>query len=176
MESITSPAQWLKHEDKGCYSDRLRRLHWLAHASQELGDVFLPAGIVSKYLFEEARYCFAYGQFWATIMLGMAFIEQCLAAKFYASGRDDLERADASILIEEAFQQRLVSQPEYEVLHRIRHLRNPLTHFRKPLHNESIERRSVEANDYPYAVIEQDAKTVLQIMFELLRSRALQFP
>jgi hypothetical protein len=93
----------------------------IALVALAIGDVFFPAGIVLKYLFEEARYCFAYGQFLATIMLGMAFIEQCLAAKFYASGRNDLERVDASTLVEEAFQQRLISQPQYEVLHRIRH-------------------------------------------------------
>ena len=50
-------------------------------------------GMMAKYLFEETRYCFVYGQYLAVIsVLGMALVERTLAAEFYASGRDDLER------------------------------------------------------------------------------------
>ena len=45
---------------------------------------------MAKFLFEETRYCFAYGQYLAVIVLGVAFIERTLAAEFYASGRNDL--------------------------------------------------------------------------------------
>jgi hypothetical protein len=50
-------------------------------------------GPVSKCLFEEARYCFAYGQYLGSIIPGLAFLEMSLAGAFYAAGRSDLERA-----------------------------------------------------------------------------------
>ena len=37
--------------------------------------------------------CFAYGQYLAVIVLGVAFIERTLAAEFYASDRNDFKYA-----------------------------------------------------------------------------------
>ncbi len=61
-----------------------------------------PGGWIAKHLFEEARYCFVYAQFLASISLGMAYIEHTLAALLFGTGRSHLERANISELLSEA--------------------------------------------------------------------------
>src|SRR5437773_2713842 len=83
---------------------------------------------------EETRYCFVYGQFLAVIVLGVAFVERALAAEFYSSGRDDLERENISVLLREARHAGWLNAAEYSALDRARQIRNPVTHFRRPGH------------------------------------------
>ena len=67
-------ANWLREEDSKCYEDRLFRLKVLAERTPTEG-YWSFDGLTGKYLFEEARYCFVYGQFLATILLGIAYLE-----------------------------------------------------------------------------------------------------
>ena len=98
----TEPEAWLLNEDTVCREDRLARLTWLASMLPPADYLTFPGGSMAKLLFEEMRYCFAYGQFLATITLGFAYIERTLAAKFFAAGRADLERAGIMKLLQEA--------------------------------------------------------------------------
>ncbi len=163
-----SAEEWLEREDRVDRERRLNRLRWIAGEYPPIEFQLFPGGEMSKYLFEEARYCFAYGQFLATIMLGLAFIEQSLAASFFAKGRNDLERAKFSKLLREAVQQGWLSQIGFEQLERARQNRNTVAHFRRPGHEDTIERRSVEQDEIPYTVIEEDARNVLAIIFRLI--------
>ena len=135
--------EWLTREDNVCRQDRLTRLNWLATNAPDTEYWVFHGGSMSKYLFEEARYCFVYRQFLATIVLGIAYIEHTLAALFYASGRNELERAGISILLQEALAYSWIDQAEFDNLQRARRIRNPITHFRRPLHSGTIEYRTV---------------------------------
>ena len=128
---------------------------------------------MSKFLFEEMRYCFAYGQFLATIVLGFAYIERTLASKFYAAGRDDLERAGIATLLREAQEAGILNESEAEELDRIRRTRNPVTHFRKPLAEDTVEYRSLLEDDNPYEVLERDAQTVVHAAMKSLEKEAI---
>jgi hypothetical protein len=167
-EQELSPYNWLEQEDKNALADRLARLNWLAENAREVNYYLFRGGLISKYLFEETRYCFAYGQFLATIVLGMAFIERTLAALFYMLGRNDLERANMSKLLKEALGQDWITRREYARLEEIRKLRNPITHFRKPRHDDTIEYRATAQDELPYKVIENDAYKVMEIALHLL--------
>ena len=124
---------------------------------------------MSKFLFEEMRYCFAYGQFLATVVLGFAYIEQTLAAKFFAAGRDDLERAPIAELLREAKRHGILSGDEVTGLDRIRCTRNPVTHFRRPLAEDSVEVRSLRQSEHPYEVLERDAQAVILAALKVLQ-------
>src|SRR5260370_911252 len=80
----------------------------------------------------------------ATLTLGFAYIERTLAAKFFAAGRDDLERAAIGTLLQEARDHGILTADEADSLDRIRRTRNPVTHFRKPLADDSIELRALQ--------------------------------
>src|SRR2546428_6452661 len=68
--------QWLSREDERCRTGRLERLQWLATELPPGEYLTFPGGLMAKFLFEETRYCFAYGQYLAVIVLGVAFIER----------------------------------------------------------------------------------------------------
>jgi hypothetical protein len=165
----TEPEAWLSHEDAVCREARIARLEWLSSILPPAHYLTFPGGLISKLLFEEMRYCFAYGQFLATITLGFAYIERTLAAKFFMAGRNDLERASIATLLREARDRGILSDNEAAELDRIRHARNPVTHFRRPLAEDSIEWRSLQENEHPYGVLERDAQAVVRAAMKALR-------
>jgi hypothetical protein len=164
--------EWITREDRVCRQDRVARLNWLANKVPEAEYWVFPGGSMSKYLFEEARYCFVYGQFLATIVLGLSYIEHTLAGLFYVSGRNDLERASISTLLKEALNNGWINQTEFNNLQHARKIRNPVTHFRKPLYDDTIEYRAVMENELPYTIIEEDAQHVMETVLHLLGKNA----
>lgn len=165
--------EWLSREDEPCFSERLERLRWLEKQAPAAEHRLFRGGLMSKYLFEETRYSFVYGQYLAVIVLGVAFVERMLAAEFYASGRDDLERASISKLLEESRDLGWLSIDEYDAFERARQIRNPVTHFRHPMHHEGIDRRMVEENEHVYALIEKDARIIVGAVMHMLSRHAV---
>lgn len=165
--------KWLFNEDTVCREGRINRLKWISSKMPEANYVGYVGGRMAYYLFEEARYSFVYGQFLACIVLGLSFIEHSLAAQFYASGRDDLERANIKKLLLEARNKNWISESELVKLERARKIRNPITHFRRPGYEDTIEWRSIEDNNHPYQIIEKDACHVMETMFHLMDSNLL---
>jgi hypothetical protein len=166
--SNLTPEGWLTQEDVVCRQGRLKRLNWIVSTAPEAEYWTFPGGAMSKYLFEETRYCFVYGQFLATIVLGLSYIEHTLAGLFYTSGRNDLERANISTLLQEALDYGWINQTEFDNLQHAREIRNPVTHFRRPLHTNTIEYRAVIHNELPYTIIEEDAQHVMETVLHLL--------
>lgn len=174
MEDHLEQAQrWLDREDLKCREDRIKRLVWLASVLPAAEFLTFPGGWIAKQLYEETRYCFVYAQFLAAIVLGFAFVEHTLAALFYASGRNDLERASASVLFREAVRAGWLSPEEHDWLESARTFRNPVTHFRQPFHADTIEHRSVTQDQSPYSILEEDARHVMRTAMRLLAKRAV---
>ena len=119
-------------------------------------------------LFDEARHCFVYAQFMATILLSLAYIERTLAALFYEAGRNDLQRASLPTLLGEAHAQGLIGDAEIQDLERIRNNRNAYAHFRRPGHKGGMEARAILENTAPYDVVEQDATAAIAAVLNLV--------
>jgi len=160
---------WLTQEDTVCYEQRVARLEWLESVFPPAEYWAFPGGLVSKFLFEEMRYSFVYGQFLAATMAGLAYIEWTLAAKHFMAGRDDLERAAISVLLREAQDSGLLTAGEVEDLDRLRRARNPVAHFRRPLAGDSVEMRALKDEEHPYEVLEKDARAVVLAAMNLVR-------
>lgn len=165
---MSTSGEWLIQEDSRCFKDRHSRLEWLIAASPAAEYWIFPGGLNAKSLFEEARYCFVYAQFVATILVSLAYIELTLAALFYGAGRDDLERESLKKLLSEARSNGVLGERESQELERIRGYRNAYAHFRRPGHRDSLETRAVRGNAMPYAVIEQDATTAMAAALRLV--------
>ena len=160
--------QWLDNEDKVDRKARLERLHWIASLMPNVDWMSYGSGPISKYLFYEARYCFVYGQYLGSIILGLAFLEVSLAGAFYAAGRNDLERAGIATLSKEALGCGWLSRADYEAIEQVRDYRNPITHFRPPGHADRVEARAFYQGAGAYDVIECDARKMMQTVFHLL--------
>ncbi|MEE8542691.1 MAG: hypothetical protein V3S94_02435 [Gammaproteobacteria bacterium] len=169
-----SATSWIENEDRGCRDARIARLEWLAtnYPANRHG-FLLSGGWLSLQLLEEARCCFTYGQFLATAVLGVAFVERLLAAKFFAAGRDDLERAGGQALLREGLECGWLTETEFDQFDRVRQLRHSLIHFRRPLAQGTVERRSVQQEREPEHVIEEDARGILAVVFAVLAKEAV---
>jgi hypothetical protein len=159
---------WLDNEDSSGREKRLDRLRWMAELMPDVDWLVFGSGPISKYLFEEAKYCFAYGQFLASIVLGLSFIEISLAGAFYGMGRNDLQRASAAELATEALKQGWITQADFEAIESARRFRNPVTHFRRPGHDERVEARAFYERALPDDIIESDARHVIETLFRLM--------
>jgi hypothetical protein len=164
--------QWLQAEDQGCFDERVARLEWLAHKAPRQQHWLIYGGWLNQQLFEETRYCFVYGQFLSSAILGFAFVERTVAAMFYASGRDDLERANSKKLFQEAQYEGWIKEEELDLFEEARKLRNPLTHFRTPMHEELPESRAFHRESEPHEVVETDARHILEVAFRLVERNA----
>jgi hypothetical protein len=170
MTSGSSVArQWLRHEDKTAFEERLSRLKWIEASMPMFEFQLFPGGYLSKSLFEEMRYCYVYGQYLAVVVLGLGFVERVFASDLYAANRSDLERASPATLMREELARDVISQDEFEILDRARSNRNTVVHLRSPGHPESMERRPINRGELPYALFEEDARNVISIVFQLLR-------
>ena len=169
-----STTRLIEDEDRRCREARGARLEWLEsnYPSNRYG-FMLFGGWVSQQLLEEARYCFTYGQYLASAVLGVAFVERILAAKFYASGRDDLERAGGQSLLQEARQYGWITDVDFDQLDRVRQIRNPLVHFRRPFSSGTVDRRAIQQEREPEQIIEEDARGILVAAFGILAKEAI---
>jgi hypothetical protein len=52
-------------------------------------------------------------------------------------------------------------------------LETRLPHFRRPLHEESIEYRAMIEKDFPYEIIERDARHTIEAAFKIVARNAV---
>ena len=173
LETPSICSDWLDAEDAQCHEDRLSRLDWLVKHTPDGKFRVFPGGFLAKSHFDEMRYCYIYGQFLATTILGVAFLEITLAALFFQAGHNDLERASITDLFKEAHKHHLITDREYEHLNGIRKTRNAYAHFRKHGHKESVERRAIEDERAFYGIVEEDATIVMKAVLRMVEKIAI---
>ena len=173
LETPSISSDWLDAEDTKCREDRLSRLDWLVRHTPDEEFFTFPGGFLAKSHFEEMRYCYVYGQFLATTILGVAYLEITIAALFFEAGRNDLARASITELFKEAHKRGLITEREYEHLNGIRKTRNAYAHFRKPGHKESVEHRAIEDERAFYGIMEEDATIVVKAVLRMVGQNAI---
>lgn len=159
---------WIVREDSVTQKDRVARLQWLLQNTPQNEIWLYHGGLMSHELFEQTRYCYVYGQFLATIILGLSFIENTLGAMFFTTGRNDLEKANISTLIAQAFIVGWINSEEEQELEQARTIRNDVTHFRKPAEESSIIHRIKTEEGEIEILLEQKAREVMLVVFKIL--------
>jgi hypothetical protein len=96
-----------------------------------------------------------------------------LAARLYAAGCDDLERAGALDLLRESLKRAWISEEEFQQFDRVRRLRNPIVHFRRPLAPDTLEYRAVQEDARPDEIAQSDAQEILNAVFNVLQRSAV---
>ena len=92
---------------------------------------------------------------------------------FYGEGRNDLERANLSLLVREAEVHRLIGSSEARDLDEAREGRNAYVHFRRPGHEDSVKARAIHEDEAPYDLIERDATAVMSAAFMILNKNVV---
>lgn len=164
---------WLAREDSREHQARIARLKWLAERVPQSDPWIFHDGIASRVLFEEARFCFVYGQFVAVILLGVAFLERSLAARIYGAGESALERVHLPSILPIAQERGWLTAEECARIDALRDKRNPLAHFRGPGDPSRFEWRAVLRNVAPYTMFEEDARAVLETALHYVERSAI---
>jgi hypothetical protein len=133
----------------------------------------ISGGWLSYRLLQEAKECFVHGQYLATAILGVAFVERIFAAELYAAGRDDLERSGGLDLLREALASGRLSLDEFQRFDRMRRLRNLLAHFRRPLASGTVEAHAVQQGSHPDRILAADAEAILEGALAVLQRSAV---
>ena len=167
-KEIPDPTEWIEREDTEYREGRIERLKLITELYPDVEWMIFGSGKISKYLFEEARYCFVYGQYLASIVLSLSFLDVSLGGAFYGMGRDDLERAGIRKLAEQAHSIGWLNRDDFDLIEEIRKYRNPITHFRTPGHEDRIETRGFRENLEDYSIIERDARKTMEALFRLM--------
>ena len=167
--------EWLVAEDEASREARLERLRWLVETFGEPRHLLFRGGPISYRAFEEARLCFLNGQFIATTLLSQVVLEHMLAALFHSAERDDLKGSGFKRLVDEAVKERIITSEEHAAFDRIRQRRNPVVHYRDPMNQESIIYRAIREDTTIRQVLEDDAKTALSTIFNLLNRYPFAF-
>lgn len=167
--------EWLVGEDEASREARLERLRWLVETFGEPRHLLFRGGPISYRAFEEARLCFLHGQFIATTLLSQVVLEHMLAGLFHSAGRDDLKGSGFKRLMKEAVKERIISAEEHDAFERIRQRRNPVVHYRDPMNQENIMYRAMREDTTIRQVLEDDARTALYTIFNLLNRHPFAF-
>lgn len=160
----------LRWHDDESRTARARRIEWASSLYQSPGIV--SGEFAQLRLMEEARACFIYGQFLATVLCATSAVEHLLVAeletKISLSGKETL-----GPLVQMACDADLFPQEVIQRLRAMNECRTPLAHRRSPEHRSTLVSRYLHHKVHPDALMESDARSALEVMYEVF-SRLLR--
>lgn len=167
---------WLQNEDEISRESKAKRLQ---HLAKEFGNANgwqgFYGGILTKDFFEEARWCYANGQFIACVVLCQCFLEQSLqsllsaGAPNYSVNYKWLEKAGFFQLMEKAYEENIIARNEYKDFNLIRKMRIQYVHPKPVFSNKTFDRRVIEENKSHWDLYEKDAKQAINIVSKLIQ-------
>ncbi len=165
-ETVSTLERGLRRYDADSFADRLRRLRLVATAETS------PVGYLlhypnAKFLFDDAKNCFIFGQFGACIMVCQSLLEHHLKGMYRMAGKRNVIRFGFKRLIEHILADRMLPDFLAQKLDELRGKRNPLVHTEHDMLG-SYMRRALALNTTPEELLEQDAKEAILLTFEIL--------
>jgi hypothetical protein len=130
--------------------------------------VFLPGGQAAFLAYTEARSSFVVGNFFATVLLAQAALEQILGGHLRATGFDLGTRVSFETVIAKCREEHVLRPEDEENIRRLKQLRNALGHFKSFDEEDSLERRAADQRTHVFVVAEEDARhAVFSVIFLL---------
>ena len=153
----------IARSDEATREARAERLMWVSQHIPNISGFIAP--IEATVLMEEARQCFVGGQFAATLVLSASFIEHKLIDELRSK---DLIKESPTFAqaIELAKANQLFNPDLLARTDRIRQVRNPFAHRKPDGHEHSLSTRLLAHRIHPQTVLESDAASAVQAMYE----------
>ena len=159
---------WLSDTNQLFSKKGANRLEWLVNQTPRSSHWVFPGGTVTINLFEAASYCFVNGQFLATMVLGLSYIEHTLAGLFVAAGRREMENAGVEVLAREATSLALLKQKDFDIIKEAAMKRDAKFPMRRSVGLEAAENQTIDEDEQESAVYEEDGRKVMQVVIRLL--------
>ncbi len=144
--------------------DSKSRYQWLIDCTPITDHFNFPGGMVAYSLFKASRYCYVYGYYLASMVLGLAYIENTLSGLLIYSHRAAPHDRGLPVLTRKARIAGLIDDDIVDCIDRTRILRNNFPPFNNDK-NSGVN----ELNNYKaIKVYEDDARRLMDIMIHLL--------
>jgi hypothetical protein len=117
---------------------------------------------------DELRRTFVHAEYVATILCGQAFLEYLLAGILEWHEEGSAGRSGLADMMQRAQSLGWITPDEYDLLDRLRRIRNPYAHYRDAAHPESLIRRAMATDEPPDVVAERDARAVVEALLHLV--------
>lgn len=155
------PENWLSADNIMFSQNGSVRLQWLLNLTPRPTEWVFPGGSTTISLFEACSFCYVNGQFLASMILGLSFVEHTLNSLFAAAGRKGQEDMDIETLGREALSEGLITEDIFNDIVDAGNKRNTILPFRKPVSIQAVgnhfdKERRLESSGY-----EADAKRVM---------------
>lgn len=125
-------------------------------------------GVTVQEVWREARWSYIHGNYIATVLLCQGFVEHLVASTAFGAGEKLPKRATLRDALKRAFARGYISEDEVEDIERLIALRNPLSHFRRPLDPSSISGRAVTEDEEYHELLKRDGRFAIELATKML--------
>lgn len=156
--------EWsLERADKNSLQKRASRIRWLTKVMPRNYSYMMP--FETYYVFEEARLCFVYGHFVASIVLSTAFIDHWLEMFLVRRGYENEASGVLKSKIKFCRKLGFLNSVLLDKIDHLRLIRNPFVHLKDFSYPHTVFRRMTKDNSLPVKILENDAKEALSVMY-----------
>jgi hypothetical protein len=153
-----------RHELKNVPS-RADRIRWLSTAMPLRTSYMMP--LESLKVFQEARDCFVYGQYVATVVLAAAFVDHWLGGILTGRGSRKVAAKGLADITQYCRDNDVLPGILCDRVDALRRIRNPFVHLKSFDHEHSLGQRMLRQKTHPDTILEADAKDAIVTMFSI---------
>lgn len=157
----------LRSLDERTRRGRIERIVWLSEHEK------IPSVLMGRtetlYILREARQVFIGGHFAAALILAVAVIEHALVEELQLRGLIK-DSPPLSKALQTAKDNSVLPTHWFPDLWQLVYLRNPLTHLTDAKHKHALGARTRSKNANPNVLLEKDARTAIEYMYQVFRA------
>lgn len=153
-----------KHELKNV-PERAERIRWLSTVIPQNSGYMMP--LESMKVFQEAKDCFVYGQYVATVVLSASFVEHWLGSILIARGAQKVSAQGLAAIIGHCRENDLLPAVLCDKVDALRKIRNPFVHLKSFDHPHGLGQRMLKQRTHPDTILEADSKEALVAMYSV---------
>ncbi|MGP9666474.1 hypothetical protein ACT3TY_17895 [Halomonas sp. AOP22-C1-8] len=163
MMNIQIVMDSLEKADAKTREQRANRLMWVSQYEER------PSAYMGRLetieLFENARVSFINGNFIASVLVGVSYIEQTLVEELETLGKKAGGSFQQTIRI--ALAERILSKSTLDDIDVLRQIRNPYAHKKSDDHDLNLSNRYYSEKLHPKTVMGDDAKLAIKTMYSV---------
>jgi hypothetical protein len=145
--------------------ERAERMRWLSTVTPRSSGYIMP--LESMRVFQEAKDCFVYGQFVATLVLAASFMEHWLGGILSAAGQSKVAGQGLKAIVAHCRECKIIPTVLCDKIDALRLSRNPFVHLKPFNHPHSLGQRMLARRMHPDSILEADAKDALAAMYSV---------
>jgi hypothetical protein len=145
--------------------ERAERIRWLSTIIPRGGGYMMP--LESMRVFQEAKDCFIYGQFVATLVLSASFMEHWLGSILCAAGNPKGAGQGLKAIVVHCRELNVIPVALCDKIDALRLSRNPFVHLKSFDHPHNLGQRMLARRMHAESILESDAKDALAVMYSV---------